>query len=366
MSQPGTIDEDALYGRMAWRLLPLLMLAWLFSYIDRVNIGFAKPQMAHDLHFSDAAYGFGAGIFFLGYFLFEVPSNLLLHRVGARFWIARIMITWALVSAATIFVQLPWQFYGMRFLLGLAEAGFIPGAVFYLSTWYPAHRRGRVFGVFYLALAGSGLVGGPLAGVILQTMSGAFGVSGWKWLLLLEALPSLIVGLLILGLLPDRVADASWLSAAERRHVQEALAAENARKDALPASRILADPVVWLLTLIYFLLNYAAYGLSFWLPTLIRDLGVHGDLAVGLVAALPSVCSMICMVLFGRSADRHRERRWHLTAMFLIGAAGFSLSVLAGGGVLLGVARHSPAGCAWRQSAPRPFHRCSGRCRPRC
>ena len=169
------IDEDALYARMAWRLLPLLMLAWLFAYIDRVNVGFAKLQMSADLQFSDTIYGFGAGIFFLGYFLFEVPSNLLLHRVGARIWIARIMVTWSIVSALTIFVQTPWQFYDMRLLLGLAEAGFIPGAVYYLSTWYPAHRRGRVFGVFYLALAGSGLVGGPLAGLILQTMSGALG-----------------------------------------------------------------------------------------------------------------------------------------------------------------------------------------------
>ena len=330
--------EDAVYARMTRRILPLLMLAWLFAYIDRVNVGFAKLQMAQELGFSDSIYGFGAGIFFLGYFLFEVPSNLLLHRVGARRWIARIMVTWAIISALTIFVRTDWQFYGMRFLLGVAEAGFIPGAVYYLSNWYPAHRRGRVFGVFYLALAGSGLIGGPLAGLILQTMSGALGIAGWKWLLLVEAAPSLIIGLLILAYLPDRVQDATWLSPTERRMVGDALAAENAMKDDGPAMALLSNPAVWLLTLIYFLLNYAAYGLSFWLPTLIKDLGVEGNLAIGLISALPSLCSMVCMVLFGISADRHGERRWHLTAMFTIGAVGFVVSVLAGTNIAAAVA----------------------------
>jgi MFS family permease len=333
-----TIDEDRLYARISWRLLPLLMLSWLFAYIDRVNIGFAKLQMAQDLHFSDAAYGFGAGIFFLGYFLFEVPSNLLLHRFGARIWISRIMITWALVSGLTLFVQTPVQFYVMRFLLGVAEAGFIPGAVYYISTWYPSYRRGRVFGIFYLALAGSGLVGGPLAGAILSVMSGVAGIAGWQWLLLLEALPTLILGVLILLYLAENIAEVTWLSAAERWHVQTALEAEEKQKDHVPLMGILSNPVVWLLTLIYFLLNYAAYGLSFWLPTLIRDLGVSDAMNIGLIAAVPSLCSMICMVLFGRSADRHRERRWHLTVMFLIGAAGFVVSVLAGGGLVVGVA----------------------------
>jgi MFS family permease len=332
------IDEDSLYASISWRLLPLLMLSWLFAYIDRVNIGFAKLQMAQDLHFSDAAYGFGAGIFFLGYFLFEVPSNLLLHRFGARIWISRIMITWALFSGLTMFVQSPLQFYIMRFLLGLAEAGFIPGAVYYISTWYPSYRRGRVFGIFYLALAGSGLIGGPLAGAILETMSGVAGIAGWKWLLLLEAIPSLILGVLILLRLPESVQDVAWLTEPERRHIQTALAAEETQKDHAPLSSILTNPVIWLLTFIYFLLNYAAYGLSFWLPTLIRDLGVADNFDIGLIAAIPSVCSMICMVLFGRSADRYRERRWHLTAMFLIGAAGFVVSVLAGGGLVVSVA----------------------------
>ena len=202
MTPRATTELDGVYRRIFQRLVPFLMLLWVLAWIDRVNIGFIKLTMLDDLKWSEAVYGFGAGIFFLGYFLFEVPSNLLLHRFGARIWISRIMITWALVSGLTLFVQTPVQFYVMRLLLGVAEAGFIPGAVYYISTWYPSYRRGRVFGIFYLALAGSGLVGGPLAGGILSVMSGVAGIAGWQWLLLLEALPTLLLGVLILLFLP--------------------------------------------------------------------------------------------------------------------------------------------------------------------
>jgi MFS family permease len=332
-----TVDEDAVYRRIAWRVLPLLMAAWLFAYIDRVNVGFAKLQMAGELGFSDAVYGFGAGIFFLGYFIFEVPSNLILHRVGARRWIGRIMVTWSIVAGLTAFVRTPMEFYGMRLLLGLAEAGFIPGAVYYLSQWFPSARRGRVFGVFYLALAGSGLVGGPVSGAVLGWMSGWLGLAGWKWLLLVEAVPSLLVGILIILLLPERPGATQWLSEAEQRHVEGALAREQAEQEPMPAGAILRNPVIWLLVLIYFLLNYAAYGLSFWLPTFVQSLGVTGAIGIGLLASLPSLCSMICMVLFGRSADRFGERRWHLTVMFSIGAVGFVVSALAAGTLLAGM-----------------------------
>ena len=331
------VNEDAVYRRIAWRLLPLLMAAWLFAYIDRVNVGFAKLQMAKDLGFSDAVYGFGAGIFFLGYVLFEVPSNLILHRVGARRWIGRIMVTWSVIAGLTALVRSPWEFYGMRLLLGIAEAGFIPGAVYYLSQWFPSSRRGRVFGVFYLSLAGSGLIGGPLSGAVLAWMSGWLGVPGWQWLLLVEALPALVVGILIMVLLPERPLGAAWLSDAEQRHVAGVLARDQAEQDGLTSAEIWRSPTIWLLVLIYFLLNYAAYGLSFWLPTLVQGLGVQGALSIGLLSSLPSICSMVCMVIFGRSADRHKERRWHLTAMFLIGAAGFVISVAANGALALGM-----------------------------
>jgi MFS family permease len=331
-------SEGRIYTTAAWRIMPLLMAGWLFAYIDRVNISFARVQMGEHLGFSDAVFGLGAGLFFLGYFAFEVPSNLLLYRVGGRRWISRIMITWAIASALTALVRTPAQFYGMRFVLGLAEAGFIPGVVYYLGTWFPAHRLGRIFGIFYLSLAGSGLVGGPLAGLILSTCSGLFGVEGWKWLLILEAIPSLLAGVAILRFLPDGIDNAKWLSPAEKDFARDQLAREAAGKSPLPLAALAANPALWMMILIYFLLNFAAYGLSFWLPTLIGDLGVTSPMRVGLLSALPSICAMIGVVLFGLSADRHCERRWHLTAMFLTGATGFFLFQLAGGGVVLAMA----------------------------
>jgi MFS family permease len=326
-------SENRIYAAAAWRIMPLLMAAWLFAYIDRINISFARTQMGEELGFSDAVFGLGAGLFFLGYFVFEIPSNLLLYKVGGRRWISRIMITWAIASAATALVRTPAQFYGMRFVLGLAEAGFIPGVVFYLGTWFPAHRLGRIFGIFYLALAGSGLVGGPLAGLILSTCSGLFGVAGWKWLLLLEALPSLVVGIAILRYLPDGIGSAKWLSPAEKELARDQIAKQAASKNPVSLAALATNHTLWMMILIYFLLNYAAYGLSFWLPALIGDLGVTSPMQVGLLSALPSVCAMTGVVLFGFSADRHRERRWHLTVMFMTGAAGFFIFQLAGGSV---------------------------------
>jgi MFS family permease len=283
-------------------------------------------------------FGLGAGLFFLGYFVFEVPSNLLLYKVGGRRWISRIMITWAIASALTALVRTPAQFYGMRFILGVAEAGFIPGVVYYLGTWFPAHRLGRIFGIFYLALAGSGLVGGPLAGLILSICSGVLGLAGWKWLLILEAIPALVVGIAILRYLPEGIDTAPWLSSAEKDFAKGQLAKEAAGKNALPLIALAKNRALWMMIVIYFLLNFAAYGLSFWLPTLIGDLGVTSPMRVGLLSALPSICAMIGVVLFGLSADRHRERRWHLTAMFLTGACGFFVFQLAGGGVILAMA----------------------------
>jgi len=334
----GMVSESRIYTRASWRILPLLMAGWLFAYIDRVNISFARAQMAQELGFSDAVFGLGAGLFFLGYFVFEVPSNLILYRVGGRRWISRIMISWAIATALVALARTPAQFYVIRFLLGAAEAGFIPGVVYYLSTWFPAHRLGRVFGIFYLALAGSGLVGGPLAGLILSTCSGLLGLAGWKWLLLLEAVPSLLIGFAILAFLPDRIATAAWLNADEKDFLARELAREAERKSPPALRAMMMAPVLWMMMLIYFLLNYAAYGLSFWLPTFIAELGIADPMQVGLLAALPSLCAMIGVVLFGISADRSQERRWHLTAMFLTGAAGFFLFQLAGASVTLAMA----------------------------
>ncbi|KMO17770.1 MFS transporter [Methylobacterium platani] len=329
--------RDSAYRKATARIVPLLILAFLAAYLDRVNVGFAKLQMASDLQFSDAVYGAGAGIFFLGYFLFELPSNLILHRVGARTWLARIMVTWGLISAATMLVQTAWQFYAVRFALGLAEAGFMPGVIYYLSAWFPAERRGRVVGLFFIGLGVAGLIGGPLSGLILGRMSGVLGYAGWQWLFLLESLPSVVIGVALLLLLEDRVDQARWLDADEKAAIAEDLAAERAAKPALTLKAALTNRYLILMTGIFFICNLCLYGLNFWLPTLITNMGVKDPAMVGLVSALPSLCAIASMVLVSRSSDRFRERRWHLAGLYLTGAVGLGLSVLWQSQPVLGV-----------------------------
>ncbi len=323
------VDEDGMFRRISGRILPVLMLAFFFSYLDRINIGFVKLQMASELHFSDSVYGFGAGILFLGYFIFEVPSNIILHRVGARRWIARIMVSWGIISFLTIFVQTPLEFYVARFLLGLAEAGFIPGAIYYMSQWYPAARRGRAWGVFYIALACSGLIGGPVSGLVLTILSGAGGLAGWKWLIIMEALPTLAIGLYVLIGLPSTAAEATWLTAPEKTHLHRLLhdAQDDGSTDRVGFATLVSGRVL-VLTLIYFGFNAGLYGISFWMPSLIQSMGASTALEIGLLSAIPGVCAVAGLVLMGRHSDRRQERRWHLTTCYLIAAVGFVLSVV--------------------------------------
>ncbi len=324
---PSPAFEEDTYRKVSWRLLPLLLLCYLVAYLDRVNVGFAKLQMATDLHLSDAVYGLGAGIFFFGYFLFEVPSNLILHRVGARLWIARIMITWGIISALTMFITTPTMFYVMRFLLGVAEAGFFPGVILYLTYWYPAHRRGRMTTWFMTAIALSGVVGGPISGFILKTFDGANGWHGWQWLLLLEGLPSVIVGIIVLFALEDRIANARWLTADERQLLKRNIDAEDATKEDLPLGAVLLSPRVWLMSLIYFSFVIGLYGVSFWLPTIIKATGVTDAFIIGLLSAVPFAVAVVTMLIVARSADKRRERRWHVALPGIAAAIGLVLSV---------------------------------------
>ncbi|MBX9607810.1 MAG: MFS transporter [Gammaproteobacteria bacterium] len=321
------LNDDQLYARVTWRLVPFLFACYVCAYLDRVNVGFAKLTMLDALGFSETVYGLGAGVFFIGYFLFEIPSNLALHRFGARRTIARIMVAWGLLSAATLWVTTPTQFYVLRFLLGAAEAGFFPGIILYLTYWYPAARRARVTALFATAVPLASVIGAPLSGWLLEHFDGVRGLAGWQWLFLLEALPSVLLGLCALALLDDRIADARWLSDAERARLTAALEAEQ-RSDA-PAHALdgLRRPAVWRMAAVYFAFVMGLYGLNFWLPTLVRDLGFRGALDIGLVTALPFAAAAVAMVLVARHSDQHGERRWHTVIPALLGAVGLAASV---------------------------------------
>jgi len=321
-----TSFESRTYAKVSRRLIPFLMLCYLGAYLDRVNVGFAKLQMLNDLRFSETVYGMGAGIFFLGYFLFEVPSNVILHRVGARKWLARIMLTWAVISASFVFVKTPAAFYALRFLLGVAEAGFAPGVILYLTYWFPATRRAKALSLFFMAIPLAGILGGPLSGWIMHSLQGAMNMAGWKWLFLLEALPSLVLGVAILFYLDDGIAKAKWLTESEKSLLARNVTSDNAHTTAHVSIRsFIGDRRLWLMAAIYFCVVLGQYGLTFWLPTIIRKSGVADPLWVGVFTAIPYLCAIVALPLIGMSADRRRERRFHLAIPMLVAAAGFAV-----------------------------------------
>jgi D-galactonate transporter len=322
--------EARTYAKVTRRIVPFLMLCYLVAYLDRVNVGFAKLQMSTDLHFSDTVYGLGAGIFFIAYFLVEIPSNIILHRVGARLWMARIMITWGVISSGMAFVTTPTAFYVMRFLLGLAEAGFYPGVILYLSYWYPSHRRGKMFAAFAAAVPLSGLIGGPLSGLVLHSFSGFMHYAGWQWLFFMEGLPSIAAGIGAIFLLTDSIKKAKWLTPEERALLDAQIRADSTHKDEHSLREVFTHSRVWLLTAIYFCLICGFYTVGFWLPTLIASTGVKDPLQVGLLTAIPYGAAAATMLLVSRSADRRRERRWHLAFTAVLGGVGLIMSAAFG------------------------------------
>ncbi|MCB4806433.1 sugar phosphate permease [Methylobacterium brachiatum] len=327
-------SRDALYGRLLRRIVPFLLLCYVAAYLDRVNVGFAKLQMLSDLKFSETVYGLGAGVFFVGYALFEVPSNIIMVRFGPRYWIARIMITWGVISAAMMFVTSPTSFYVLRFLLGVAEAGFIPAIIYYLTIWFPSAYRGKASALFLAGIPLSGIVGGPLSGWIMTAFHGATGLQGWQWMFLIEGLLASLLGIVCLFRLDDDAASAAWLTQDEKQQIAADIAAEAREKPLHTARHGLTSGRIWLLSGTYFFFTMGLYGLSFWLPTIIRDSGVKDPLTVGLLTAIPYTGALATMYIVGLSSDRQRERRWHLAVPALVGAAGLIASVLVA---------HSPA-----------------------
>jgi ACS family tartrate transporter-like MFS transporter len=324
------------------RLVPFLFLLYIVAYLDRINVGFAALQMNQALGFSATTYSFGAGIFFLSYALFEVPSNVILARIGASVWIARIMISWGLVSSAMMFVRGAASFYTLRFLLGLAEAGFFPGIVFYLTCWFPARERARTIAAFMTAVLIAGVVGSPISGALLSVHG--LGLDGWQWLFLLEGLPAIVLGVVVLRVLPDRPAEAQWLDAIERSTLaacleEDALAVHSERHTVVEA---IASGRTWLLALVYFTIPLTLYGLGFWLPRMVKTASGASNVIVGLLTAIPYAAGAIAMVVAGRHSDRTGERRWHVATAALVSAAGVALSA-AGGGTVWAIATLSVA-----------------------
>ncbi|GGL96260.1 MFS transporter [Pseudomonas asuensis] len=327
-SQLHTFDEAGTYRIVIWRLIPFLCFCYLAAYLDRINIGFAKLQMLDQLHLSETAYGLGAGLFFVGYILFEVPSNLVLERVGARIWIARIMITWGLLSGATMLVTEAWQFYVLRFFLGAAEAGFLPGVLFYLTQWFPTYRRSRVIALFMIGLPLSSVIGAPVSGWIMSHFHQVNGLQGWQWLFLLEAVPTVVLGILTFWMLPNNIGEAAWLSTEQKHGLVQKLAEDEADRPNTPYRFRdgFWDIKVWMLGGIDFSILLCAYAMGFWLPTFIKGAGVTDTVQIGLLTAIPSLMGLVGMLVIGASSDRFRERRWHIIVPFVIGAAALFMS----------------------------------------
>jgi D-galactonate transporter len=354
-----TPDFDSrTFAKVSVKLIPFLFLCYIVAFLDRVNVGFAKLQMASDLKFSDTVYSIGAGIFFLGYFVFEVPSNVILEKVGARIWIARIMITWGIISAAFMFThQIHWgsiaplfglndaefTFYFLRTLLGVAEAGFFPGIILYLTYWFPSEIRARKVALFMTAIAISNVIGSPVSGGIMQYTDGLGGWRGWQWLFLLEGAPSVVMGFLVFALLPDGPRKAKWLTSEEKDLIIKRVEEDHAGKKELGQKHSFTDAFrdgrVWALSLVYFCGVVCFYAVNFWLPTIVQELGIDKKdlLKVGLVSMIPWGFAAVAMVVNGHHSDVTGERRWHSAGGLLVAIVGMLMLSIVGHNPIIGI-----------------------------
>jgi ACS family tartrate transporter-like MFS transporter len=332
-----SLEKQAI-RKITWRLIPFLMLLYFVAFLDRINVGFAALTMNKDVGLTAQMFGLGSGIFFLGYFMFEVPSTIILHKVGARFWIGRVMFTWGLVSIAMAFTRGPISFYLLRFLLGLAEAGFFPGIILYLSYWFPSHHRSTVTAMFMAAAPAAGLIGSPISGVLMQ-LNGLLGLRGWQWLFIAEGFPAVVLGLITYHFLSDRPADAAWLTVEERSWLSQAIAQEQAGiKDTRSHSalRALADWKVLALSLAYFGTSAGLYTVGFWAPLIVKGLG-FSVMNVGFLLAIPNLIAVIGMVFWSSHSDRSGERYWHAAIACLIAALGMTVAARAGSSAILAI-----------------------------
>lgn len=317
--------QDAIWRKIQWRILPFLVVCYIVAFIDRSNIGFAKLEFSGDLGFSDAVYGLGASLFYLGYILFEVPSNLLLHKVGVRKTFLRIMIPWGLVAAVTAFMTVPGHYYVLRFLLGVTEAGFFPGVLLYLTYWIPSGRRAKVMAIFLASIAVSGVIGGPISGVIMHAFDGVLDLAGWQWVFIIEGLPACLLGVTAYILLSDRPAQAKWLSDEERDFVATEMEADQPKGDKVPHSygAALRNKSFWGMAALGFGIMTSTSGLFLWVPTIIKQAGHTGVLAIGLISAIPFLVAVVFQYLNARHSDKVMERRRHAGVAAVIGAAGW-------------------------------------------
>ena len=324
------IDLRRTYKKVALHLLPFLFICYLFNYFDRVNVGFAKLQMLDDLHLSETTYGLAAGIFFIGYVVCGVPSNLILYKVGARRWLTVTMILWGIFSSSLLFVNSAASFYMLRLLTGASEAGFFPGIILYFTLWFPSAERGRVTALFMSAIPISGLLGSPFSGWILNAFSsGKGGLAGWQWLYLLQGIPTILLGIGLFFLLNDGIDQAKWLDEKERVRLKNALIEDEKNRPLEVSdsfSRVLRNPSVWVLGAIYFCIQCGVYSINFWLPTIIKSSGIANPMTIGWLSAIPYLAASVFMVVVGRSADARRERRWHLAVPMLMGVVGLLIA----------------------------------------
>ena len=321
--------KDFVVKKVARRIVPYIFICYIINYLDRFNVSFAALEMSGDLGFSEMTYGLGASMFFVGYVFFEIPSNLIMMRVGARIWIARIMMTWGLASTCMIFVKSPFNFYLLRLLLGVAEAGFFPGMILYLTYWIPAGERARAFALFLTSTSLAGVVGGPISGILFK-MGGVYGLKGWQWLFLLEGVPAILLGGVTLFYLVDKPEQANWLSSAERNWLSETIKKEQEDKKlghSLTLWQTLKHPRVWQLCLLYFSVVISFYGVAFWLPQIVKSFSGLSNSAVAMLSAVPYLSASICMVIVANHSDKMRERKWHVALPAFAGCLGLGLAV---------------------------------------